>query len=318
MSAGALCGGIVRRPPARPGPRGVARRAAVLASALAALSALLVPPAATAEQVLHRQKSLYRDILVTESGGERCMTFSTRSRAHNRQSCIRPDAPDRLVLDYTRLMMAGLYVQPAPRRILVVGLGGGILPRALAKLLPDATIDSVEIDQAVVDVAQKWFLFVPSARVRVAVQDGRVYVKRALKNGARYDLVFLDAYDHEYIPEHLLTREFLQEVRGLLAPGGAVVANTFSSSRLYDSESATYAAVFGPFQQLQTGNRVIVAGTLPGAATRRARAEQWREAFRPLGVEPEWLLARWEERPRYDTRARVLTDQYSPSNLLNR
>lgn len=288
------------------------------AAALAGLVALLASPAAPAEQVLHRQKSLYRDILVTESGGERCMTFSVRSRSHNRQSCIRTDAPDRLVLDYTRLMMAGLYVQPAPRRILVVGLGGGILPRTLAKLLPGATIDSVEIDEAVVDVAKKWFLFAPSERVRVAVQDGRVYVKRALRDDARYDLVFLDAYDHEYIPEHLLTREFLQEVRGLLAPGGAVIANTFSSSRLYDSESATYAAVFGPFQQLRTGNRVIVAGPLPGEATRRARAEKWRAAFQPLGVEPEWLLDRWEERPRYDTRARVLTDQYSPSNLLNR
>jgi spermidine synthase len=285
---------------------------------LAALAALLVPPAASAEQVLHRQKSLYRDILVTESGGERCMTFSVRSRTHNRQSCIRTDDPDRLVLDYTRLMMAGLYLQPAPRRILVVGLGGGILPRTLAELLPGVAIDAVEIDEAVVDVAQKWFLFAPSERVRVAVQDGRVYVKRALKNGARYDLVFLDAYDHEYIPEHLLTREFLQEVRGLLAPGGAVVANTFSSSRLYDSESATYAAVFGPFQQLSTGNRVILAGTLPAEATRRARAETWRKAFGPLGVEPEWLLERWDERPRYDGRARVLTDQYSPSNLLNR
>jgi spermidine synthase len=284
----------------------------------AAIVVLLLPAAAHAEQVLHRQKSLYRDILVTETGGERCMTFSARSRAHNRQSCIRPAAPDRLVLDYTRLMMAGLYVQPAPRRILVVGLGGGILPRTLAQLLPDATIDSVEIDAAVVDVARQWFLFAPSGRVRVAVQDGRVYVKRALRAGTRYDLVFLDAYDHEYIPEHLLTREFLQEVRGLLAPGGAVVANTFSSSRLYDSESATYAAVFGPFQQLQTGNRVILAGALPTEPVRRARAEQWRAAFAPLGVEPEWLLVRWEERPRYDARARLLTDQYSPSNLLNR
>jgi spermidine synthase len=278
------------------------------AAAILALAGLLVSPAAPAEQVLHRQKSLYRDILVTESGGERCMTFSVRSRSHNRQSCIRPDAPDRLVLDYTRLMMAGLYVQPAPRRILVVGLGGGILPRSLAKLLPDATIDSVEIDEAVVDVAKKWFLFAPSDRVRVAVQDGRVYVKRALKNGTRYDLVFLDAYDHEYVPEHLLTREFLQEVRGLLAPGGAVVANTFSSSRLYDSESATYAAVFGSFQQLRTGNRVILAGALPAEATRRARAEKWREAFRPLGVEPEWLLGRWEERPTL-RRARASADR---------
>ena len=28
----------------------------------------------------------------------------------------------------------------------------------------------------------------------------------------------LDAYDHQYIPEHMLTREFLSEVRSLLTP----------------------------------------------------------------------------------------------------
>jgi spermidine synthase len=285
---------------------------------LALLLAALWPLQSGAEQILQRQKSLYRDILVTQQGTERCMTFSVRSRGSNRQSCIRTDRPDELVLDYTRLMMAGLIVQPAPRRILVVGLGGGILPRTLAKLLPEATIDSVEIDEAVVAVARKWFLYAPGERSTVAVQDGRVYVKRALRAGTKYDLVFLDAYDHEYIPEHMLTREFLQEVRGLLAPGGAVVANTFSSSRLYDAESATYAAVFGPFQQLRTGNRVILAGTLPGEATRRARADRWSAAFRPLGVDAEWLMERWETQPSWSRGARVLTDQYSPSNLLNR
>lgn len=246
------------------------------------------------------------------------MAFSVRNRATGRQSCVRTDRPDELVLDYTRLMMAGLYAQPAPRRILIVGLGGGILPRTLAELLPDATIDVAEIDEAVVEVARRWFLFAPSERVKISVQDGRVYVKRALRAGARYDLVFLDAYDHEYIPEHMLTREFLSEVRGLLAPGGTLVANTFSSSQLYDSESATYAEVFGSFQQLRGSNRVILAGAVPDATALRENARRWSIAYRPLGVDAAGLFARWEPRPRWDADARVLTDQYSPSNLLNR
>ena len=92
-------------------------------------------------------------------------------------------------------------------------------------------------------------------------------MKRALRAGKSYDLVMLDAYDHEYIPEHLLTREFLQEVKSLLKPGGIVAANTFSSSRLYDSESVTYRAVFGEFYNLKTATassspqrRAAVAG----------------------------------------------------------
>jgi spermidine synthase len=291
---------------------------AVALKAIALVVLVGAPGAARADEILSRQKSLYRDVLVTQHGEERCLTFSIRNRSTNRQSCIVPARPDELVLDYTTLMLAGLYAQPAPKRILVVGLGGGILPRTLAKLLPAASIDVVEIDEAVVEAARKWFLFAPSERVKVAVQDGRVYVKRALRGDARYDLVFLDAYDHEYIPEHMLTREFLQEVRDVLAPGGVVVANTFSSSRLYDSESVTYAAVFGPFQQLRTGNRVILAGAIPPEATLRANAERWSAAFAPLGVSADWLFSRWEARPAWKRDARLLTDQYSPSNLLNR
>lgn len=270
-------------------------------------------------RVLHREKSLYRDILVTESGTERCMTFSVRRRATNRQSCVLTDAPDRLVLDYTKLMLAGLYVHPRPERILVVGLGGGVLPRTLAKLLPRATIESVEIDAAVVEVAKRWFLFAPGERVRSAVQDGRVYVKRAARAGTKYDLVFLDAYDHDYIPEHLLTREFLREVRSVLAPDGAVVANTFSSSRLYDSESATYAAAFGRFLEFKGSNRIIVAtnGPLPSPEAIRANAAAWESALRAYGTGSAEILGRWVPEPRWSASARVLTDQYSPSNLLN-
>ena len=43
----------------------------------------------------------------------------------------------------------------------------------------------------------------------------------------------LDAFDADYIPEHMLTREFLQEVKSIMAPGGVIVANTFSDSALY-------------------------------------------------------------------------------------
>ena len=83
----------------------------------------------------------------------------------------------------------------------------------------------------------------------------------------------LDAYERQYIPEHMLTREFLTEVRSLLTPDGVVAANTFSSSRLYQNESVTYRSVFGPFYNLKSGNRVILAanGALPPIEARDAQ-----------------------------------------------
>lgn len=60
-------------------------------------------------------------------------------------------------------------------------------------------------------------------------------------------MVMLDAFDVDYIPAHLLTAEFFQQVRDILAPDGVLVANTFTNSTMYERESATYAAVFGEF-----------------------------------------------------------------------
>jgi len=176
-------------------------------------------------------------------------------------------------------------------------------------------------EQALIDfiTAQRWFGFRVGRNTTVTIQDARVYVKRAQKAGRKYDLILLDAFDHQYIPEHLLTREYLTEVRSILRPGAVLAANTFSSSRLYDSESVTYAQVFGPFYNLKTGNRVILTanGTLPPIAAVRARAAALAPQLDPLGAESGALLAMFSTRADWDPAARVLTDQYSPANLLN-
>jgi spermidine synthase len=219
-------------------------------------------------------------------------------------------------------MMMGLTLEPQPGRILILGLGGGTLPTALDETLPDARIDVVELDPSVIRVAREYFRFAPSDRVKVFAQDGRVFVKRAVQQGEQYDLIMLDAFNGEYIPEHLMTREFLEEVQALLAPGAVLAANTFSISRLYDHESATYAEVFGEFFNMRrddSGNRVVLArnGPLPGPEEIAERARQLEPGLEPYGIEPSRLMDLMTTDVDWDTDARVLTDQYSPANLLN-
>ena len=282
--------------------------------AMAALGA----PRAQALELVHSEKSLYRQVLIYEEGGLRYLCF-TRGCAIGRQSVIDLTQPERLVFDYAHLMLGSLYAKPAPQSVLIIGLGGGSLPRALASLLPDTHIDVVEIDPAVTRVARSYFNFKPGPGTSIVEEDGRAYVKRALRAGKSYDLIMLDAYDHEYIPEHLLTREFLQEVRSLLKPDGIVAANTFSSSRLYDSESVTYRAVFGDFYNLKMANRIIVAsnGPLPSAAVLQKNSSAFTQAFARLGFDAEEVRQHFSLQPDWNVAARVLTDQYSPANLLN-
>jgi len=283
------------------------------------LSLVAVAAPISAQTLVHSEKSLYREVLVYEERGERCMCFTRMCRI-GRQSCLNLQDPHKFALNYTRMMMAGtLFMGPAPKRVLIVGLGGGSIPMALAEVLPDAQIDVVEIDPAVTRVAKRFFGFKDGPKMRVTEVDGRVYVKRAIREGTKYDAILLDAFDHEYIPEHLLTKEFLEEVESLLAPQGVLVGNTFSSSRLYDHESTTYAAVFKTFFNLKRENRVVVArpAGLPSAGAIREKALEYELVLRGFGVDSQSVLPLFTTRPDWDTKARVLTDQYSPANLLN-
>ncbi|HEY3177277.1 MAG TPA: fused MFS/spermidine synthase [Casimicrobiaceae bacterium] len=268
-------------------------------------------------EVLHRERSLYRNIFVYEEDGLRCMAFTRTTMA--RQSCVILAEPTKLVFNYARMMMAALYLNPAPQRILILGVGGGTLPSALQRLFPSASIDAVEIDPAVVRVARRFFAFEPGRDTRVYEEDGRVFVKRMQRQGVMYNLIVLDAFDHEYIPEHMLTREFLLEVKSLLADRGVLAANTFSVSKLYDYESATYYSVFGDFFGLKKNNRVILwqSGGLPPKSDIVRNADLLETKLAALGVDKTWLLPQIEIERGWPPATRVLTDQFSPSNLLN-
>ena len=291
--------------------------------ALTILTALLFAlvmglPASAQQRLLHQERSLYRNIFVTESGDEICMLFRYPVPL-GRESCKLKSDPNKLIFDYTQMMMAGLYVNPKPAKLLIIGEGGGTIPTALQEMYPDMQIDLVEIDAAVDRVARRFFDFKPGPKMRVFIEDGRVFGKRMRPQNPQYNMILLDAFDADYIPEHLLTREFLQEVKSILAPDGVIVANTFSNSALYDYESVTYRAVFGPFYNLKLGNRIIITRNngLPPINEIRANAQVVEAQFQRRGTGSSFLLPLFNTGIDWNPNTRVLTDQYSPSNLLN-
>ena len=276
------------------------------------------PAAADDMKLLHSERSLYREVLVYETGGVRCICF-TRFCRIGRQTCQDVKHPDRIVMNYPQMMLSSLFVKPEPKSVLIIGLGGGTIPRALHELVPQARIDVVEIDPAVVKVARRYFDLGDHSLLNVIEADGRVQVKRAIREQKRYDIIMLDAFDHEYIPEHLLTREFLEEIESLLSPQGVLAANTFSSSRLYDHESTTYASVFGPFYNLKRDNRVVLAtkGKLPELPAIEANAARFEKPYEVFAIDVPRLVRMFSVKRDWNAQARVLTDQYSPANLLN-
>jgi len=284
------------------------------------LCMLLVPGVsgfADAETIIHKERSLYRDITVYEEDGTRCMQFTRRFSP--RQTCVSLKNRDHLVMNYTKMMLGALYLGPNPQKMLIIGVGGGTLPTTLSSLFPTAEIHAIEIDPAVINVAKKYFDFKPGKNITVFEEDGRVFVRRAIRKGYEYDLVLLDAFDHEYIPEHLLTKEFLEEVKKIILPGGVLAANTWATSRLYDHESVTYESVFGKFYNLKYVSRVILMKQdgLPSLDVIKKNSDALDDKLKRFGVEASWLLPLFSTKRDWRTDVRVLTDQYSPSNLLN-
>ena len=247
------------RPPVSFGRRQFCRALLLRWSATALLTLSLIAPVVAAETVLHEKTSPYGTIVVVDEGdGTRTLRFG---RHGARQSSYRPDDPERLVLPYTEVALTGLALCGEPRRILVVGLGGGTLAGFLRRHYPAAEIDAVDIDPEVVRVAKEYFGFREDGRMRAHVADGRRFIEDAR---VPYDLVFLDAFGTTAVPEHLTTREFLEAVRRITRPGGVVVGNLWfrQFNKLFDSMVRTYRAVFDDLAVLHvvgTGNRILIA-----------------------------------------------------------
>ena len=107
---------------------------------LAAVGTAAVVASKAEAEIIHEERSLYQNVLVTRQGSRVCLQFR-RSGERRSQSCKDERRPRHLVLSYTRMMMRALLLMPNPNNILVVGLGGGSLPTALAELLPAAHIE---------------------------------------------------------------------------------------------------------------------------------------------------------------------------------
>lgn len=106
--------------------------------------------------------------------------------------------------------------------VLCIGLGVGIVPMEFARR--GAKVDVVEINPAVVPVAERFFDLEPH-RLGISFDDGRHFLNRCRK---LYDVIVLDAFLGDSSPSHLMTREAFAAMRRVLRPGGTLVINAFS------------------------------------------------------------------------------------------
>ena len=296
----------------------------VIVAGLAAFVTVFISTAGGAgssNELIHRKDSLYQQILVYKNDSTVSLKFNRRSVAI--QSRVDLQNPREFLLEYTKMSFAGLFYKPEPKRVLVVGMGGGVIPREMRHYYPDTLIDVVEIDGAIPSIATKYFGFKADDKMKVHVMDGRMYIRRQVrKQNEKYDYIVLDAFNSEYIPYHLMTREFLVLVKKALAEDGVIVANVFHGNKLFDYELKTFIDVFAKadvYMGGSSGNAMIVVrgsgGKYPATKDLRAVARELQKN-RKFSFKIERLVNTRKVNVKPSRKSYVLTDDKAPVNKL--
>ena len=253
----------------------------------------------------------YNDIYVVKRGSELLMTARLKGWNYT-ESRINLADPDVIPANYLRMMTTALAYAPQVDSILLIGLGGGVLTSYLERFMPDARIDSVEIDPGVIDTAKTWFGVKEMERTRVIGSDGRVFLNR---NRKLYDVMLVDAYIGGSVPFHLMTKEFYTLLKRRLAPSGAAVFNIHEPNRLFAVSVRTLQSVFATVDLYYSGfGEIAVVVTDAPRATeaveRRATELQRKYGFRHSL--PELLAHRSELDPGV---GEILTDDFAPVDV---
>lgn len=151
-----------------------------------------------------------------------------------------------LVHDYTKFYRLVGHFRPDTVRALMIGGGAYTYPRDYINSFHKATIDVVEIDPGITDIARKYFGLADHPRMVVFHEDGRTFLNNTDK---QYDAIFLDAYKSFSVPFHLTTREAIEKMYKHLDENGVVLANLISSvtgndGKFLRAEYATFKDVF--------------------------------------------------------------------------
>ena len=299
-----------------------------VSASLLALIFLLTAAASGDEVVIYEYDSVYHHIRVTQDGSLRGLRFDN----NHYQSKMDINNPLAGQFHYIDLLFMSFLFKPDLDDMLILGLGGGSAPKLFHYYQPQLDIFTVELDPAVVDVAEEFF-FYDSDILPVTVSDARMYLTR---NSSKHDLIIQDTYSSSvygtFIPFHLATLEYFAIVRDRLTDDGVFAVNVIGT--VYGGEpnrviTSVYRTMHEVFPQLylfaaeDTQNVIIIATMNPERLTRsemQSRAQaliaERRSEF-PSGFLGD-IADFYDTAPGGLSSAVVLTDDYAPTDNLLR
>lgn len=189
--------------------------------------------------LIYNNRTPHHEIKVVDIDDIRYLIFGTGITRE--QSAIKLSNLDEDVFEYSKIALLSLHFISNISSILIVGLGGGIIPRQINKFLPEVHVDVLEIDPEVIKIAEEFFYFKTNEKVHVHVGDALLSIKNL---GRQYDIIIVDAFGHNYTPFPLMSVEFLRDIKERCSKTGIVVFNTSPAYVMYNSQIRTLFEVF--------------------------------------------------------------------------
>jgi spermidine synthase len=200
------------------------------------------------------------------------------------QSMMRHDTPNTLEWRYMRKMMSFLLFNPRPKRIALIGMGGGALVKFCHHHLPFCHMTAVELDPDVIAFRDVFQLPPDGPRLEVLQTDGAEYLATTKKG---INVLLVDAFDAVGLAPALGNREFLESAFAKLSASGQLVMNLAGEKKRYKSLVTDVMEVFN-------GRAIVVPVRGDGNAVLMA--------FKDATFPPSWR--------RFHTQAKALKDKY--------
>lgn len=184
-----------------------------------------------------------------------------------------------LVLGYTQAMMAFLLINPEPKDILIVGLGGGSLSKFCREQIPMAKITTIEVNDKVIALRDTFHIPKDDARFQVVHDNAVNYMKQAK---AVADVILVDGYNSFGIPPELSTIVFYRDCHAALRDGGILISNISGDAKISRALINRIKSVFSRRAlQIKTVigyNDIVIAlkgDRLPDNSLMRSRANRF-------------------------------------------
>jgi spermidine synthase len=228
-------------------------------------------------ELLHREEWNGDLVEIVAIDGLRSLFFASRFL----QSSMSPDHPEELQLSYTRYMLLGLPALESVEHILLIGIGAGSLIHYCHHHYPESVIDAVDNSPRIIALARRYFMLPDSDRIRIHCADGLAFLEQTAAD-RRYDLILVDAFDHQGMAENIYSPPFFKKCATVLTDEGMLSCNLWSGearrlAAIRDSIASCLAGqIFVPVPDRD--NAVILAFRQPVPWHRFHRSrEEWRE-----------------------------------------